>query len=109
EADSGPVGNGPHAALVPHLGHAWWVVAAVPALLFALWVARPVGRGAGGVGDGGVSRVGTDGGRGVGGVVDGGGGARESGGAASLMGVVLIAGALVAEVVLAWHLAMLLA
>jgi Dolichyl-phosphate-mannose-protein mannosyltransferase len=48
EADSGPVGNGPHAALVPHLGHLWLVVAAVPALVFALWVARPDARGPGG-------------------------------------------------------------
>jgi hypothetical protein len=78
EADSGPVGNGPHAAFVPHLAHLWLVVAAVPALLFALWVAR--GRPA-------VSGA----------------------PAASVVAVVSIAGALVAEVALAWHLAVLFA
>jgi len=38
EADEGPVGNGPHAALVPHLKHAWLLVAALPAIGLALWV-----------------------------------------------------------------------
>ncbi len=38
EADDGAVGNGPHAALVPHLKHAWLLLAALPALGFALWV-----------------------------------------------------------------------
>jgi hypothetical protein len=94
EADAGPVGNGPHAALVPRLAHLWLVVAALPALLLAWWVARPAagaGGGRGGEGGGGV-------------------GIRATGGrAASAMAVVLIAGALVAEVALAWHLAVLLA
>ena len=74
ESDAGPVGNGPHAAVVPHLAHLWLVVAAVPALLFGWWLARPA-----------------------------------AGGAARAVAVVLIAAALVAEVALRWHLAVLLA
>jgi len=34
-ADAGPEGNGPRAALIPHIGWLWLVAAAVPALLFA--------------------------------------------------------------------------
>ena len=71
ESDAGAVANGPHAAVVPHLGRLWLMVAALPALLFARWVL--VGR---------------------------------SGGSA--MALALLTGALVAEVALAWHLAVLL-
>jgi hypothetical protein len=38
EADSGPVGNGPHAAVIPHLKHLWLLVAALPALALSFWV-----------------------------------------------------------------------
>ncbi len=38
ESDDGPVPNGPHAAVVPHLAHVWLLVAAVPALAFSFWV-----------------------------------------------------------------------
>jgi len=41
ESDSGAVGNGPHAALVPHLRHLWLVLATLPALVFSLWVLGP--------------------------------------------------------------------
>jgi Dolichyl-phosphate-mannose-protein mannosyltransferase len=37
-SDSGPVANGPHAAVVPHLAQVWLFVAAVPALAFSFWV-----------------------------------------------------------------------
>lgn len=69
ESDAGAVANGPHAAVVPHLGRLWLAVAVLPAVLFARWVV--VGRG----------------------------------GMAALL---LLTGALVAEVALAWHLAVLL-
>ena len=70
EADTvpDPVGNGPHAALVPHVEHLWLLLGAVPALGFSFWVA-----------------------------------ARRS-----AMATALFAAALVAEVGLAWHLAVLL-
>jgi hypothetical protein len=38
EADNGPVGNGPHAAVIPHLKHLWLLAAALPALALSLWV-----------------------------------------------------------------------
>ena len=38
EADNGPVGNGPHAALIPHIKHLWRLVAALPALALSFWV-----------------------------------------------------------------------
>jgi hypothetical protein len=38
ESDSGPIGNGPHAAIVPHVKHLWLLLGAVPALAFSLWV-----------------------------------------------------------------------
>ena len=38
ESDSGPVVNGPHAAVVPHLEHLWLLVAALPALALSYWV-----------------------------------------------------------------------
>jgi hypothetical protein len=70
EADTvpDPVGNGPHAALVPHVKYLWLLLGAIPALGFSFWVA-----------------------------------ARRS-----AMAAVLFAAALVAEVGLAWHLAVLL-
>jgi hypothetical protein len=39
ESDNGPVVNGPHAAVIPHLKHLWLLVAAVPALAISFWVA----------------------------------------------------------------------
>jgi hypothetical protein len=38
ESDNGPVVNGPHAAVVPHLKHLWLLVAALPALAVSFWV-----------------------------------------------------------------------
>jgi hypothetical protein len=38
ESDAGPVGNGPHAALVPHLRQFWLLLAAIPAVAFSLWI-----------------------------------------------------------------------
>jgi hypothetical protein len=38
EADNGPVGNGPHAAVIPHLKHLWLLAAALPALAISFWV-----------------------------------------------------------------------
>ena len=38
EADAGPVANGPHAAVVPHVKHLWLLLGAVPALALSLWV-----------------------------------------------------------------------
>jgi Dolichyl-phosphate-mannose-protein mannosyltransferase len=68
ESDDGAVANGPHAAVVPHLKHAWLLIAALPALVLSFWV---------------VARRG-------------------------ILAGLLLAGALVAEVALAWHLAALL-
>lgn len=68
ESDAGPVANGPHAALVPHLKLLWLLLAAVPALAVSLWVL--VHRG--------------------------------------LLAALVLAGALVAGVAFAWHMAALL-
>jgi hypothetical protein len=38
ESDNGPVVNGPHAAVIPHLEHAWLLVAALPAFALSFWV-----------------------------------------------------------------------
>jgi hypothetical protein len=38
ESDIGPVANGPHAALVPHLNYLWVLLAALPALAVSLWI-----------------------------------------------------------------------
>lgn len=38
ESDAGPVANGPHAALVPHLSSLWLMLATVPALAVSLWI-----------------------------------------------------------------------
>jgi Dolichyl-phosphate-mannose-protein mannosyltransferase len=39
ESDGDPVvGNGPHAAVVPHAKHLWLILGAVPALAFSFWV-----------------------------------------------------------------------
>jgi hypothetical protein len=71
ESDAGAVANGPHAAVIPHLGRLWLLVAALPAMLFARWVL--VGRSSG-----------------------------------SMVALLTLTGALVAELALAWHLAVLL-
>jgi hypothetical protein len=68
ESDNGPVVNGPHAAVIPHLEHVWMLAAALPALVLSFWV---------------MARRG-------------------------IIGGLLLAAALVAEVALAWHLAALL-
>jgi hypothetical protein len=68
ESDDGPVGNGPHAALIPHPHQILLLLAAVPALGFSFWVL-----------------------------------ARRGAPAAVLLGA-----ALVAQVTLAWHVAILL-
>ncbi len=38
DSDSGPVGNGPHAAWVPHVKLLWLLLAAVPALALSMWI-----------------------------------------------------------------------
>ncbi|HEY0340451.1 MAG TPA: glycosyltransferase family 39 protein, partial [Steroidobacteraceae bacterium] len=38
QADDGPVSNGPHAAVIPHLGHVWLLLWAVPAVAVSFWV-----------------------------------------------------------------------
>ncbi|MDB6009811.1 MAG: hypothetical protein JWL65_2061 [Gammaproteobacteria bacterium] len=38
ESDNGPVVNGPHAAVIPHLKHLWLLAAALPALALSFWV-----------------------------------------------------------------------
>jgi 4-amino-4-deoxy-L-arabinose transferase-like glycosyltransferase len=67
EADTSPVANGPHAALVPHVEHMWLLLAVFPALASSLWI---------------LARRG-------------------------LIAALVLAGALVAAVALAWHVAML--
>ncbi len=37
ESDAGPVTNGPHAALVPHLKTLWLLLVAIPAVALSLW------------------------------------------------------------------------
>ena len=99
ESDAGAVVNGPHAAVVPHLKRLWLVAAAVPAVLLARWVLGA----AGGV----VAWSSAAAGRGVqtpDGAVARDGAAVEG----SALAMALLAGALVAEVALAWHLAVLL-
>ena len=85
EADTGPVTNGPHASFVPHLARLWLLVASLPALAFAAWAV-------------------VGGGRAV---------ASETSGTQSgiliPLAALALAGAFVAEVALAWHLAALLA
>ena len=81
ESDAGAVVNGPHAAVVPHLKRWWLVLAAAPALVVARWA---LGRGRP---HWGFPRWPL--GRGT-------------------LATVLLAGALLAEVALAWHLAVML-
>jgi hypothetical protein len=38
DSDGDPVGNGPHAAVVPHVKHLWLILGAIPALGFSLRV-----------------------------------------------------------------------
>jgi Dolichyl-phosphate-mannose-protein mannosyltransferase len=38
ESDADPVGNGPHAAVVPHVKHLWLLLGVIPALAFSYWV-----------------------------------------------------------------------
>lgn len=83
EADTGPITNGPHASFV-HLARLWLLVASVPALAFAVWAVF-----------GGRRTLASE--------TSG----TRSGILMALAGVAL-AGALVAEVALAWHLAALL-
>ena len=37
-SDEDPIGNGPHAAVVPHVKSLWLILGAVPALAFSFWV-----------------------------------------------------------------------
>ena len=112
ESDAGAVVNGPHAAVVPHLKRLWLAAAAIPAMLLARWVLGAASGSAAAPGS-------TAGRRGVQALAgaparDGAavaGGAVARGGTATVGSAVpmaLLAGALVAEVALAWHLAVLL-
>jgi hypothetical protein len=38
DSEGDPVGNGPHAAVVPHVKHLWLLLGAVPAFGFSVWV-----------------------------------------------------------------------
>ena len=38
DSDGGPVGNGPHAAVVPHVKHLWLLLGAAPAIALSVWV-----------------------------------------------------------------------